>query len=94
MAGSSRIRSNSTLKVWLLSKFESSDMFILAHDMLIPGSDPTGKVNSTGSVDMTSTPISIQIEGQVHAVIVSPSKNRSKCTKVDRVKAVPCNKIA
>ncbi len=75
MAGSSRNRLNSMLKVWLLSKFESSDMLILAHDMLIPGSDPTGKVNSTGSVDMTSTPISAQIEGQLHAVLVSPRQN-------------------
>ncbi len=77
MAGSSWIRLNSTLKVWLLSKCESSDMLILAHAMLIPGSDPAGKVNSTGSVDMTSTPISIQIEGQVHAVLVSPMQNNT-----------------
>ncbi len=77
MAGSSRIRVKSTLKVWLFSKLESSDMLILAHDMLIPGSNPTGKLNSTGSGDITSTPISVQIEGQVHAVLVIPCKTEA-----------------
>ncbi len=68
-------------------------MLILAHDMLIPGSDPTGKLNSTGNGDATSTPISVQIEGQVHAVLVSPCKKRSQSTKFDRVKAITCSKM-